>query len=159
MGFSFDPMNVLAIASLLLAASCRSLDESADLRVEIRQQFGVNGSVCVVIRNNDFVGLVEGLGAQGEVNSCRWIRLNVEDEPLVETFVSTSKGNGDYILFKSHRYGGLEALINTFAVDNHADTRVFRGGQLNVEYRDLDGDGYEDVHLSGTVDIYDEKGD
>ena len=132
----------------------------SEVRVQRLELLGINGSVCLVTRDGRFVALIRGLGCQGDVISARWIRLNVDDQPFVEAYVSTYKGNGDYILYASHElYGGLTPILKTGAVDCHNDTRVFQGGRLDVEYSDFNADGYHDVRLYGMVDVYDEKGD
>lgn len=73
--------------------------------------------------------------------------------PLVEVFGISHMGNGNLYLYELCGRE-LRLLLVTRGVDQHADLNLIRGPHLTVEYRDLNGDGWADVELTGIVEAY-----
>jgi hypothetical protein len=81
----------------------------------------------------------------------RAVRLRGVTGPLVEVFGMTHMGNGNYYLFQL-RGRELRLTLKTFAVDTHwPDNNLIQGEHLRPQYLDLNGDGYDDVALTGVV--------
>lgn len=83
----------------------------------------------------------------------RGFHLRGFPNPLVEVFGITHMGNGNLYLYELCGRE-LRLLLLTRAIDQHAGLNLIRGPHLTVEYRDLDGDGYPDVELTGIVEEY-----
>lgn len=64
------------------------------------------------------------------------------------TIEETNKGNGLLTI------GNLRLKV----VDSHGDGAVYQDGMPNVEFADIDGDGWKDLVVSGIVNYSDEKG-
>jgi hypothetical protein len=83
----------------------------------------------------------------------RGFRLSGHTSSFVEVFGITHMGNGCYYLYEL-KERALRLVLRTLAVDQHRDTNLIRGPRLTVIYRDLNGDGFADVELSGVVEEY-----
>jgi hypothetical protein len=101
-------------------------------------------------------GRVTNVRCLGQMEHCvywaRCIAIENVEGPLIEAYGMTHMGHGSYYLCRV-RADGLETLIQTKAVDFHADLDVIRGGLLTPDYDDVNGDGYRDVRLAGTRDF------
>jgi len=83
----------------------------------------------------------------------RGVRLQGFSRACVEVFGMTHMGNGDYYLYALEG-GNLRCVLKTRAVDWHKDENLIRDGKLSVTYRDLNGDGVDDVEFTGIVEEY-----
>lgn len=85
------------------------------------------------------------------IHSARAIRSPGFRRPLVEVIGCTHMGHGNLYLYEldvAHRR--LRLVLCTFVMDKHEDQTLIVGdGVLRRRYRDLDGDGYADLELSG----------
>ena len=79
------------------------------------------------------------------------------NSPLIEVFGLTHMGNG-YLYLYSFQETRLTLLLQTRAVDLNPDPLQFHEGILSTTYRDLNGDGFPDVGLTGTIEDWGEKG-
>lgn len=75
---------------------------------------------------------------------------------VIELWAQTHMGNGNLYLFEL-RGRTLNPLLETFAVDEHRDLTLIRGGELKADYADLNGDGAADLKLTGYLDLYDDR--
>jgi hypothetical protein len=113
--------------------------------------------VCFHYRN----GRIEGTATVPEapteqsILAVRGFRLNGLPNPVVEVFGITHMGNGCYYLYELAGRE-LRLLLVTRGVDRHADLNLIRGEHLSPRYVDLNGDGFIDVELTGTVEEYDD---
>ena len=100
-------------------------------------------------------------GAGDYVMSCEWRHLDALNLTLLEVFDSSHTGNGSLWLFALEGHELRLVLDASRAVDRHHEhssggipsvvsSRVFEGGQLNVEYPVPKGSKYEIVRLAGT---------
>lgn len=96
------------------------------------------------------------------IRQARWITLKGIDYPVIEVFATTHQGNG--ILFLLELRGmKLVTLLETGAWDHGEgvclpldngeplSSYVMRW-QMSPDYTDLDGDGYFDITLTGSVE-------
>lgn len=85
------------------------------------------------------------------IRQVRAITLKGFAGPVIEVYDETHCGNGSLHLYVV-RGRALVHLFATRAVDdNDSDSQVLENGILSTEYRDLDGDGYDDIILSGVL--------
>lgn len=80
-------------------------------------------------------------------------RLKGFEEPFVAVIGDTHIGHGDYYLYQLHGTE-LMLLLRTFVRDQHRDETLIRGPHLDVEFKDLNGDGCDDATFSGIVEEY-----
>jgi hypothetical protein len=86
------------------------------------------------------------------IHSIRGLQLQGFRNPIIEVFGKTHMGNGNLYLYEL-RDRTLVLLLTTRAVDFHwSDGSTFRTGLLNTGYPDLNGDGFSDVVLEGSVE-------
>ncbi|MCC6741168.1 MAG: hypothetical protein IT452_19160 [Planctomycetia bacterium] len=85
------------------------------------------------------------------IRQVRAITLKGFVDPVIEVYDETHCGNGSLRLYLL-RGRTLAQLFATRAVDdNDSDSLVLENGVLFSEYRDLDGNGHDDVILSGVL--------
>jgi hypothetical protein len=92
------------------------------------------------------------------IHRIRTLRLPNVAGPVIEVLGKTHLGNGSLYLYEL-RGRRLSLLLKTKAVDFNADVEKFRDGVLHVEYRDENGDGADDVVLSGVIEEWAEQED
>ncbi len=102
------------------------------------------------------------------VVSARFVELKGFSKPLIEVYSLTHAAHGMYYLYQVND-DNLEILIDHFAVDGNSDIGCvlkywekygncncgtkFVGDKLEVEYRDINLDGVDDVVLQGRKKI------
>ncbi|MCG8615408.1 MAG: hypothetical protein MI802_04280 [Desulfobacterales bacterium] len=121
------------------------------------QILGSYGNGVIVFRDGYYVQMIEGWGTNGTVDSIRSVRLNIAENPFVEAFQSTSRGNGCYALYESNHNGGLFCILAVRGVDSgDSGYRQFQGNRLQVEYTDVNNDGWDDIKLTGVIEYLSE---
>jgi hypothetical protein len=95
-----------------------------------------------------------------EVVNERTLTLRGHDQPIVETYLSLQTGNGFVRLT-----AGSDTLLEAYARDWHEDGALADDMSAKIKpnaagdrslspvYSDLDGDGHDDLTLSGTVEV------
>jgi hypothetical protein len=83
----------------------------------------------------------------------RGVRLQGFSSACVEVFGMSHMGNGYYDLYILEGRD-LRCVLKTRAVDSHKDENLIRDGKLSVIYRDLNGDGIDDVVFAGIAEEY-----
>jgi hypothetical protein len=92
------------------------------------------------------------------IHQVRSLRLAGFTGPIFEVTGITHMGNGNLYLYEL-RDKKLELLLTTRMVDFNADPFQFQHGLLEVDYRDIDGDGITDLALQGVVEDRGDNGD
>jgi len=108
------------------------------------------GTTCVIeVKDGRIVSLQNLEQTEQSMHRIRCITLEQIAEPLIEAYGMTHMGHGAYYLYRVNG-AHAELLIETAAVDRHHDLDILAGGKLRPLYRDINGNGYPDVILSGT---------
>ncbi|MFT3701763.1 MAG: hypothetical protein QM802_05310 [Agriterribacter sp.] len=111
----------------------------------------------------------DSLPGEQSIRSVKQIKLNGFTGLFFQVYGQTHMGNGFYYLYQLQ---GKKMILKacTRAVDRHQDgsykingdwreyDRIFTNDTLTVHYQDVNGDGYDDIKLTGYIEIrYDEK--
>jgi hypothetical protein len=105
----------------------------------------------------DWMALADREPDEQSIHSLRAVDIPGRRNPLLEVYGITHMGNGALYLYEL-RENRLILLLETKAVDFNADLEQFKGGTLESDYRDVNGDGFADVTLTGVIEEWDEKG-
>ena len=73
--------------------------------------------------------------------------------PVIEVIGTTHAGNGNLYLYEL-RNGHLQFLLKTFIRGSHSAPNLIQGGQFDIAWQDVDGDGWSDLVLTGTVSLF-----
>ena len=147
---------LIILSMLFLITPYRTLNAGEPgLTFQKVEFLGSYGNGVIVFRDGYYVQMLDGWGHNGTVDSIRSLRLNIAENPFVEAFQSTSRGNGYYALYESNHNGGLYCLLAVRGVDSgHTGTGQFRGTRLQAEYSDINKDGYDDIKLTGVIEYF-----
>ncbi|MGE5417001.1 MAG: hypothetical protein ACM3UZ_09590 [Acidobacteriota bacterium] len=102
-----------------------------------------------------------------DILSLRFAKLKGFNNSLIEIYNKTHMGNGSFYLYELNS-GKPNLILDTFAVDyNYEGSGYYKGDvfqynistlikneKLDVQYRDMNNDGYDDVILTGIVEYY-----
>ena len=99
------------------------------------------------------------------IYTARQISLKGIAFPLIEVFDVTHQGNGYYYLYEL-KGKHAKLITQTRAVDWNFDggleynhkycSIIYKNGTLTPTYKDMNNDGYTDIILKGTIQIYDD---
>jgi hypothetical protein len=133
--------------SLLVAAICESQ----------RGWSGFFGVYHLTDGRVDWQAYAEHEPIEHSIHSLRVLDLPDRRCPVLEVCGITHMGNGALYLYEL-RKNRLTLLLKTPAVDFNPDPEQFKEGMLGAAYRDVNGDGFADVTLTGVIEEWDEKG-
>lgn len=107
---------------------------------------------------------IDSLPSSQSIYAAKQVTLEGIDKPLIEVFDVTHQGNGYYYLYEIT--GNKARLIAlTRAVDWNFDggymynnkycSAIYKSGTLKPEYADINKDGFTDIILKGTIQVFD----
>ena len=107
-------------------------------------------------KTNAIIKVFSGFGANGQVLQATI--LNMDNSQYLELYEMTSKGNGEYELYRLNGVQ-LESMLQARGVEWHDEGAYYDGVSLKAAYPHMDGDRQLDVVLDGIVILTDEKTD
>lgn len=134
----------------LIICSCASPKRDAMSAVSF-ENYGYNGNRVVVLREDRIVTVLEPISHQGSVDGVKQIELNIGENPFIQAFQSSHRGNGIFAVYESYHNGGLICLLAIHGHDSHRDEMTFKNGHVDADYLDINGDGYTDIVITGEV--------
>lgn len=89
------------------------------------------------------------------INGLKLIETFYKQNPFLITMKKTTKGNGGHNLYKISN-DKLELVLDAFnneprTFDAHQDNSIYEPNELNLEVKDYNNDGYNDIAFNGQI--------